>query len=91
MYFHIWKSPLVILLLLEYKAISVAGGKVLLNIPVHICILFYRILLCVHCRCFGCCAAVNEVYVHVLHEYICVCMVYASIPTKGKGMYVYYE
>ena len=41
MYFCIWKSPLIILLFLGYKAISVAGGKVLLDITDHICILSY--------------------------------------------------
>ena len=61
MYFRIWKSPLVILLFLGYKAITVAEGKVILDITDHICILSYRILLYAFCRCFCCCAAVNEV------------------------------
>ena len=43
MYLHICKSPLIILLFLGYKAISVAGGKVLSDIIVHICILFYSL------------------------------------------------
>ena len=71
MYFHIWKSPLIILLFLGYKAISVAGGKVLSDIAVHICIVSYRIQLCMHCQCFGCCAAMNEVYMFFMN--ICMC------------------
>ena len=41
MYFRIWKLLLIILLFLGYKAISVAGGKVLSDITVHIYILSY--------------------------------------------------
>ena len=75
MYFCIWKSPLIILLFLGY--ISVAGGKVLLDITVHICILS----MCMHSFCFRCCAAGNEVYKHDFHECTYVCMMYSSIPT----------
>ena len=72
MFFRIWKSPLIILLFLGCKAISVAGGRVLSNISVHICILSYiqNIAVCA-LSVFGCCAAVSEVYMHVLHEYMC--------------------
>ena len=68
MYFYIWKSPLIILLFLGYKAISDAGGKALLDITGHICILsIFRILLCMHCLCFGCCEAVNEVCIFFMN------------------------
>ena len=72
MYFRIWKSPLIILLFLGYKASSVAGGKVLSDIPVHICMLSYmqNVAVCA-LSVFGCCSAVSEVYMHVLHEYMC--------------------
>ena len=82
MYFHIWKSPLIILLFLGYKAISVAGGKVLSDITDHICILSYT--MCAHCWWFCCCAAVNPSWIYI-------CMIYASIPTEGRGICEYYE
>ena len=88
MYFRIWKSPLIILLFLGYKASSVAGGKVLSDITVHICILSYRILLCAHCQYFGCCATVNEVYMHVLREYMCVLCLQVY---HGRGICVDYD
>ena len=74
MYFRIWKSPLIILLFLGYKATSVAGGMVLSDITVQIYILSYmqNTAVCA-LSIFGYCSAKSEVYMHVLHEYMCMC------------------
>ena len=60
MSFCIWKSPLIILLFLGYKVISVTGGKVLTGITDHIYILCYiqNIAVCA-LLVFGCCVAVK--------------------------------
>ena len=64
MYFRIWKSPVIILLFLGCKAISVAGGKVLSNITV----------LSVSCPTEYCCVCIVPVLgaVQLRMKYICI-------------------